>query len=520
MGKQEVNARVAELARELRKAVARAVDKKREVQERHQEAEEEHDQRMADLLDDFDYTEQEINEAAKLNAREHAAYENDELNHAYRLRSHRQEELAQRDQRDAAQNSLLAEVREERAERDTAHRRSVGLREELRGIDSLLTNLAGKHSERYQQQVTRAMMVAPLRRLGGEVNALKEQLLLAEHGEEESCADGVLAGGFLPPAYSLQEAERLRARAAECELRLASEFYELDMRKESLRNSEFQLQLEKQRARTRGADIVEAEFQAEAREKRFKDIASKADELECEEMVLQARNRPLALEVEAITEQYDQQKQKLFCYSMASAREPNSEADEEDEAVLNGGGGIAALIRALARRCGSPQMAFLMLDTRGAGRLKMNDLDVGLLLALRLDYPTITGMSLRAIFTALDRQGLGSVSAGDLNSCCPAEWQAYGHVEPTPREKFLALPRKAIGGAGEASDRTLRDAKATGGSSDGLEWPMFCDILCQQLLGFSEDEAYALFTELADVDKVSRKRFVEASGEKPPGGAR
>merc|ERR1712232_916550 len=513
MGKQEVNARVAELARELRKAVARAVDKKREVQERHQEAEEEHDQRMADLLDDFDYTEQEISEAAKLNAREHAAYENDELNHAYRLRSHRH-------QRDVTQNNLLAEVREERAERDAAHRKSVGLREELRGIDSLLANLAGKHSERYQQQVTRAMMVAPLRQLGNEVNSLKEHLLLSEQGEAELQAEGVLGGGFLPAAYSLQEAERLRARAAECELRLASEFYELDMRKESLRNSEFQLQLEKQKARTRGADIVEAEFQAETREKMLYEITSKADELECEEMVLQARNRPLALEVEAITEQYDQQKQKLFCYSMASAREPNSEADEEDEAVLNGGGGIAALIRALARRCGSPQMAFLMLDTRGAGRLKMNDLDVGLLLALRLDYPTITGMSLRAIFTALDRQGLGSVSAGDLNSCCPAEWQAYGHVEPTPREKFLALPRKAIGGAGEASDRTLRDAKATGGSSDGLEWPMFCDILCQQLLGFSEDEAYALFTELADVDKVSRKRFVEASGEKPPGGAR
>lgn len=170
-------------------------------------------------------------------------------------------------------------------------------------------------------------------------------------------------------------------------------------------------------------------------------------------------------------------------------------------------------------------MAFLSLDMRGAGRLKMNDLDVGLLLALRLDYPAITGMSLRAIFAALDRQGLGSISAGDLATCCPAEWQAYGYVEPSAKEKFLALPWKAIGGAGEAFDRALREAKAagsasSGGSFDGLEWPMFCDIVCQQLLGFSEDEAYALFTELADVDKVSRRRFVEAAGEKPPGGAR
>lgn len=519
------SARIAALAHDLRKAILRAIEKRREIETRHAEAVESHDRRMGVLLDEYDDTEQEINYAASRNARELEINENDQLDHVYRMQEHRAEaqerqvDMWDRGARHATHADLLKEVREERAERDAGHRRAVELREELRGVDAVVADLAEKQQEHRKQQIARATMAGPLKYLSGEIATLRARLQLTENGEDETDAEN----DGLPPSVVLEATARLVAGAAQFELEVAGARRDLVVRQHVLEDGELRLELERRKARERSSEVAAAVRQAERGREVCKEIESRSEEFETEEIVLLACNRPLTQEVEAITERYERQKQKLFAYAAALDRGGPPFADENATASTASGAGrpgsgISALIRALARQYGSAEVAFLSLDARGAGKITREEFELGLLLNMRLDYLALTGLSLRAIFNAIDRQSQGGITAADLADCCPGEWTEHGMREPTAREKLRALPwreagvklRALAGGAVSAFDAALASGGA--GANDGLQWPQFCDLLCQQMYGFSEDEAYDLFAELADANgTISRSRWRKAT---------
>lgn len=110
--------------------------------------------------------------------------------------------------------------------------------------------------------------------------------------------------------------------------------------------------------------------------------------------------------------------------------------------------GVGALIHWLAHMFGWPQVAFLHLDIHKAGRLTSEGFGIGLLLGAGIDYAKLTGLKLQAIFTAIDRCSLGAVSAADLAACHPELWRRCGQSPPlAARQKLRALPWAELGGA-------------------------------------------------------------------------
>ncbi|CAK0892489.1 unnamed protein product [Prorocentrum cordatum] len=84
--------------------------------------------------------------------------------------------------------------------------------------------------------------------------------------------------------------------------------------------------------------------------------------------------------------------------------------------------GSAALVFVLARLCGSPRLAFMVLDSNRSGKLAMIEFDSGLRLRLCLDYEAITGMKLRALFKEFDTRRNGVLQLEDLAACHPDMW--------------------------------------------------------------------------------------------------
>ena len=59
------------------------------------------------------------------------------------------------------------------------------------------------------------------------------------------------------------------------------------------------------------------------------------------------------------------------------------------------------------------------MDRRGSGRLGAQELRLGLLLGVGLDFPAVTGLSAEGILSAIDRRGAGFITAADLAACRP-----------------------------------------------------------------------------------------------------
>merc|ERR1712216_491132 len=146
--------------------------------------------------------------------------------------------------------------------------------------------------------------------------------------------------------------------------------------------------------------------------------------------------------------------------------------------------------------------------------------DAGLLMGAQFDYPEVTRMNLKSLFTAMDRRGTGAISVADLAACHPREWQAHGWDEASAEEKLRALPWAALGGANEAFSEGLAELKAPGASlEDALPWPEFESLVSERTLGFSEDEAYLLFCKLADKKRKAVLRDIWSKATAPPEGA-
>merc|ERR1712014_373824 len=106
---------------------------------------------------------------------------------------------------------------------------------------------------------------------------------------------------------------------------------------------------------------MESELRVESLRFERQEFVNRSEILEAEEMAMLARSRPLATEAEALTEHYDQQKRFLFAYSAALSRGIPRRDSVLSDSLPSGSTGITALIQALAKQCGSPEVAFLML---------------------------------------------------------------------------------------------------------------------------------------------------------------
>merc|ERR1712048_1464901 len=159
--------RVAELARDLRKAVSRAVERRREIEERHVESEEEHQERIERLQKDFDQTECEIASMENRLLQEQDEDEREDLegpqkhgHHQGAIQSYPGARIALARGTHAGKNgsgltpsaseTLLRDLRAERAEHDAARKCTVELREELRGTESLFSQLRSTQASRRQ----------------------------------------------------------------------------------------------------------------------------------------------------------------------------------------------------------------------------------------------------------------------------------------------------------------------------------------------------------------------------------
>eukprot|EP00927_Polykrikos_kofoidii_P050336 TRINITY_DN44249_c0_g1_i1.p1 TRINITY_DN44249_c0_g1~~TRINITY_DN44249_c0_g1_i1.p1 ORF type:complete len:1143 (-),score=179.76 TRINITY_DN44249_c0_g1_i1:7-3159(-) len=497
-----MSAKVAELAMDLRNAVKRCVERRREVEERHLFLEEAHERRIEDLHEEIEDVEEEIDEARL------------EIEEAAFAR-----EKAVSPNSNTSRDGLLSwELREEQAERDAAQRRTLELREELNGIDVMHSRMRSGQEERWRLQAAKAESAIPLRELNMEVSGLKEELRLFERGEIEDApgyaAAGAAAGG----------------RIIEWEGRICGELEALSERRTKLSQGEERLHESRLETRRRHAIFEEGELRSKALQVESEELRHKSRMFETEELVLQSHNRPLVGEVEALTEHYDQQKRYLFSYAAGLDRGTLRSTNEEQTAASSDGGpdkGVAALIKKLAQMYGFPEVAFLMLDLKATGRLSQQDLSMGLLLGGRIDYPALTSQSLRSLFMAMDRRGVGHITSTDLAACCPRIWQTYGAAQPSPQEKLHALPWKALGGAAEAFDAAVvaaanlpRDSKEVPPQAcDVLQWKNFRDLVCEQILGYPDDEAYALFMALAEAQDsgprgVTRAAWLDATRDR------
>merc|ERR1712039_460748 len=222
--------------------------------------------------------------------------------------------------------------------------------------------------------------------------------------------------------------------------------------------------------------------------------------------MLKASMAPLQHEAASLLQRYETQKRFLFAYASALLRAPSADAPDRLH-TDSGCSGITALVKSLARRCRSPEVAFLRLMPVGRnkeseglwhGRLSAEELGTGLLLGVGIDYPAVTGAKVSNLFGAIDQRGAGTISAADLASCCLDEWRAYGDTQPSPSEKLRALPWDATVGAGVAFD-------AVSDSRGSMSFQGFRQVVCQQLQAVSEDEARGLYAELVRSDSSGNR---------------
>ncbi|CAE7853750.1 unnamed protein product, partial [Symbiodinium sp. KB8] len=192
-------------------------------------------------------------------------------------------------------------------------------------------------------------------------------------------------------------------------------------------------------------------------------LSQQIQDLKAEERTAAARRRELDREVHGLASSYDRYKHLCYVYGAALLRTPHLGQPLEDGAKPKPG--LDALIQVLASRYGWPEVAFLRIDRRGAGRLGATELRMGLLLGARIDFPAVTGLTAEALLSAMDSRGAGFIAAQDLAACRPGIWKEFGATEVLAVEKLRALPWAAAGGRAQAFEEFSEDGR--------LNWPGF-----------------------------------------------
>lgn len=422
---------------------------------------------------------------------------------------------------------LLAELQAMLHERDAARSRALELRGELRavrrrGAEPAPAALAAP-PEAAQGALAHAAAAAAVAALGSSAAALLQPLTtevaelaarlqaLAPAGAEAgrlSPTSGTFRGwgGELGTSTSPRSPGGSALGVPASTLR-AAEALQLELVQRAARLREGELQLERQRDQLRSLAAQDASRAMSARNRHGQrgELSGKLAGFGAQERELGQKAAYLGRESAALAERYEELKRVLFaCMASllrgpADAQEPVHPEEEMPSASVAAPdgrrGGVAALIHLLARKYGWPEVAFLRIDIRRLGRLSAEDLALGLLLGAGVDYPRVTGLTVHALFAAMDRRGCGSVSVSDFAECCPGLWQAHGSPPPTPEEKLRALPWAAVGGASEVFDE-VADARVNGVPA-GLSWPAFEEVVCRRLRGLPDAEARGLFTRLA-----------------------
>jgi len=336
---------------------------------------------------------------------------------------------------------------------------------------------------------------------------LDAHTLLTELASSSAPGRRYSASHWLEPKAPETAREQLPSTIQLWEAQLDSMWGELIARRTQLHDGEAEIRAERTRAKTSAAEAAAESLASSARRAECSDLKSRVVDLEVEECMLEAAMPTLFQETEALAHYYEQRKRSLFAYGALLQRFLRRDCHTETEKhsngqTGNGSGGVPALIRMLAQRCGSPEVAFFCLDIRGSGRLSPDDLDVGLLLGVGIDHRLTTGLALRDLFSMLDRRNAGVVTSDDLAASCPVEWCEHGAPRPSPVEKLRSLPWAAVGGADAAFlEAAQAAANATNSDALGVSWPAFEDVVCRQLLGLAEDEACVLFGDLASGPK-------------------
>ncbi|CAJ1421059.1 unnamed protein product [Effrenium voratum] len=219
-------------------------------------------------------------------------------------------------------------------------------------------------------------------------------------------------------------------------------------------------------------------------------ISQQILELQGEEQTATARSQELEREVKSLDQSYKRYRDLCYTYGAAILRTPDGFLGAKSEDSKRRG--IEALVEVLANRFGWPEVAFLRLDRRGAGRLGAQELRMGLLLGAKVDFPAVTGLTAEALLAAIDRRGAGFITASDLAACRPELWKSCGARPPELEEKFRALPWLAAGGATQA----YHDATS---SARSLKWADFEGLVCGHLR-VPKSEAQEVFAKISEKD--------------------
>eukprot|EP00928_Gymnodinium_smaydae_P004599 TRINITY_DN11563_c0_g1_i3.p1 TRINITY_DN11563_c0_g1~~TRINITY_DN11563_c0_g1_i3.p1 ORF type:complete len:572 (-),score=168.67 TRINITY_DN11563_c0_g1_i3:375-1886(-) len=291
--------KVAGLARDLRKALKRAVDKRRDIEDAHIEAEEAHERFLARAQQEVDTAEADAAATEERTARERAAQLHEALERSARRTI-------------TNPDALFTELHSERAERDARRRRSAELREELKGAGAMREELAAVNADRQQRQFEASAALAPLGRLSRKVARLRSELRAHERGDEaelqelareELMAEAAEGGpeGLVSASRQLRAElnrdlaeEELAARNTRSEQRLAELTHEIELRRLALDNERQRLEQDRAEMRLRGAEIVESERGAHWRRARSRAVESECEDLCAEEAM--ADNAPIAAE--------------------------------------------------------------------------------------------------------------------------------------------------------------------------------------------------------------------------------
>lgn len=345
-----------------------------------------------------------------------------------------------------------------------------------------------------------AVNTPAVRALRLEVQTLKSEL--------QACEAGASLEGDTEAQMSARSQRQMQHGISELEAALASDAQTLKMRSDKLSAEEVELEHLRTEASTAATAAAAEGLAAQARREEVLALQRRADDLHAEETMLRASVAPLHRELGSLQHRYEKLKQLLFTYGSTLMRPPweplplqkGKDGKRQSASELDG---MELLIRQLARRCGSPEVAFISLAPRGRINTP-EELGARLILGAGIDFPAVTGLTARQIFANLDRRGVGVISAQDLAECCPWQWSAHGAPSAMPKEKLRCLPWEAIGGRRAVYDEAITSrrgsttaSKASASQQHGnFTWVPFREAVCSQMIGLEEDEALKLFIEL------------------------
>jgi len=429
------------------------------------------------------------------------------------------------------------------AAKEAAQQRARWLREEL----------LQAQAEAKNPKLKRTVPNPALRELRQEVQDLRSELKSFEHLE-----------GSPPAASSRSPSPRSRKpwnppdlypdskSLDEARSELSVKAQELTMRASVIQRGEAQLERMRAEVRAAAQEASLEELQVSARKAECASLRDRVADLEAEVEVAETSIQAMGQEAGTLASNYEQLKQRGFVYGAAIIRTPASmghlgtepSPDEEEpesfpasprsdtsrapsrkggldaliqfgatatrevrqehdpHAAARAGRGLKSLIKVLAQKFGWPEVAFLRLDLRGSGRLGHEELRMGLLLGAHVDFPALTGLKAEALLTALDRRGAGFITAADLAACRTEVWHEFGAKQPLLKEKFRALPWNALGGAHQAFHY------GSDAPQQQMDWSTFEACVCGDLRGLPREEAHEIFAGICESSTLGSEKLV------------